>query len=78
MVEGKTILAMIFANAKIEGKTILATIFANAKLELPEGEEPLPFARITLRPKDGLKLKVTMLGERSAQSSTSRGSVPVG
>jgi cytochrome P450 len=64
--------------AMVEGKTILATILANAKLELPEGEEPLPFARITLRPKDGLKLKVTMLGERSAQSSTSRGSVPVG
>jgi hypothetical protein len=28
---------------------------------LPEGEEPLPFARITLRPKDGLKLGVTLL-----------------
>jgi cytochrome P450 len=64
--------------AMVEGKAILATILANAKLELPEREEPLPFARITLRPKDGLKLKVTMLGERSAQSSTSRGSVPVG
>ncbi len=64
--------------AMVEGKTILATIIANAVLELPEGEEPLPFAHITLRPKDGLKLKVTMLGERSAQSSTSRGSVPVG
>jgi cytochrome P450 len=64
--------------AMVEGKTILATILANAKLELPEGEEPLPFARITLRPKDGLKLKVTMLDERSAQPSTSRGLVPVG
>jgi cytochrome P450 len=47
--------------AMVEGKTILATILANARLELPEGEEPLPFARITLRPKEGLKLKVTML-----------------
>jgi cytochrome P450 len=64
--------------AMVEGKTILATILANARLELPEGEKPLPFARITLRPKDGLKLKVTMLGGRTAQSSTSRGSVPVG
>jgi cytochrome P450 len=64
--------------AMVEGKAILATILANARLELPEGEKPLPFARITLRPKAGLKLKVRMLGERSAQSSTSRGSVPVG
>jgi cytochrome P450 len=64
--------------AMVEGKTILATILANARLELPEGEEPLPFARITLRPKDGLKLKVTMLGDEPSQSSTSRGSVPVG
>ncbi|MGE5260845.1 MAG: cytochrome P450, partial [Actinomycetota bacterium] len=64
--------------AMVEGKTILATILANARLELPEGEQPLPFARITLRPKNGLKLKVTMLGGRLAQSSTSRGSVPVG
>jgi cytochrome P450 len=47
--------------AMVEGKTILATILANARLELPEGEAPLPFARITLRPKGGLKLKVTML-----------------
>ena len=34
----------------VEGKTILATILANARLELPEGEQPTPFARITLRP----------------------------
>jgi cytochrome P450 len=62
----------------VEGKTILATILANARLELSDGEEPLPFARITLRPKDGLRLKVTMLEDRPSQSSTSRGSVPVG
>ncbi len=49
--------------AMVEGKTLLARILAAARLELPEGERPLPFARITLRPKDGLKLKVTMLGE---------------
>lgn len=64
--------------AMVEGKTILATILANARLELSDGEEPLPFARITLRPKDGLRLKVTMLEDRPSHSSTSRGSVPVG
>ncbi len=47
--------------AMVEGKTLLARILATARLELPEGERPLPFARITLRPRDGLKLKVTML-----------------
>ena len=47
--------------AMIEGKTILATLLARARFELPEGEQPTPFARITLRPKDGLRLKVTML-----------------
>ncbi|HZP09281.1 cytochrome P450 [Methyloceanibacter sp.] len=47
--------------AMVEGKTLLARILASARLELPEGEQPLPFARITLRPKGGLKLKVTML-----------------
>jgi cytochrome P450 len=47
--------------AMVEGRTILAAILANARFELPEGVEPLPFARITLRPKGGLKLKVTML-----------------
>src|SRR6185312_13455278 len=34
---------------------------AKARFELPEGEVPVPLARITLRPKQGLKLKVTML-----------------
>ena len=46
--------------AMVEGKAILATLLARARFELPEGEQPVPFARITLRPKDGLKLKVTM------------------
>ncbi len=49
--------------AMVEGKTLLARILANARLELPAGERPLPFARITLRPRDGLKLKVTTLDE---------------
>jgi cytochrome P450 len=49
------------AFAMLEGKTILARLLARARFELPQGEEPVPFARITLRPKGGLKLKVTPL-----------------
>jgi cytochrome P450 len=45
--------------AMTEGKTMLATLLANARFELPEGERPTPFARITLKPKEGLRLKVT-------------------
>lgn len=47
--------------AMLEGKAILATLLAHARFALPDGEQPTPFARITLRPKEGLKLKVTML-----------------
>jgi cytochrome P450 len=47
--------------AMVEGTAILATLLARARFELPEGEQPVPFARVTLRPKDGLRLKVTML-----------------
>jgi len=45
----------------LEGKAMIATLIASARFELPAGETPTPFARITLRPKEGLKLKVTML-----------------
>jgi len=45
----------------IETKVMLATFLAKARFELPEGEVPVPLARITLRPKQALKLKVTML-----------------
>jgi cytochrome P450 len=48
--------------AMLEGKTILATLLQHASFALPEGERPTPFARITLSPKYGLKLNVTMLG----------------
>jgi hypothetical protein len=41
----------------LEGKVILA----HARFTLPEGEVPVPFPRITLRPKGGLKLNVAML-----------------
>jgi cytochrome P450 len=45
----------------IEVKTMLATLLTHARFDLPDHELPLPLARITLRPKRGLKLKVTML-----------------
>jgi cytochrome P450 len=45
------------AFAMIEGKTMLATLLANARFELPEGEAPTAFARITLKPKEGIRLK---------------------
>jgi cytochrome P450 len=49
--------------AMLEGKTILATLLARARFALPDGEQPTPFARITLRPKEGLQLNVTMLAD---------------
>jgi cytochrome P450 len=49
------------AFSMLETKAMLATFLAKARFELPEGEVPVPLARITLRPKHGLKLKVTML-----------------
>jgi cytochrome P450 len=49
--------------AMLEGKTILATLLAQARFALPDGEQPTPFARITLRPKEGLRLNVTMLAD---------------
>jgi cytochrome P450 len=49
------------AFSMIEGKTLLATMLARARFELPKGERPMPLIRLTLRPKQGLKLKVTML-----------------
>lgn len=45
----------------LEGKAMLATLLAGARFDLPEDEEPMPLARITLRPKRELRLKVTML-----------------
>ena len=48
--------------AMVEGRVMLAALLARARFELPEGEVPVPFAHVTLRPRDGLKLKVTILG----------------
>jgi cytochrome P450 len=47
--------------AMVEGKTMLASLLGRASFALPDGEQPTPFARITLRPKEGLRLNVTML-----------------
>jgi cytochrome P450 len=47
--------------AMLEGKTILTTLLSRARFGLPDGETPTPVARITLRPKGGLTLKVTTL-----------------
>jgi cytochrome P450 len=49
------------AFSMLEAKSLLATLLASSRFELPEWEVPEPLARITLRPKRGLKLKVTML-----------------
>jgi hypothetical protein len=42
-------------------RPFLATLLAEARFALPNGSQPTPFARITLGPKEGLKLSVTML-----------------
>jgi cytochrome P450 len=47
--------------AMVEGKTMLASLLGRASFALPDGEQPTPFARITLRPKEGLRLNVTVL-----------------
>jgi len=47
--------------AMLEGKAILSTLLVRARFTLPEAEVPEPLARITLRPKAGLKLNVTIL-----------------
>jgi cytochrome P450 len=45
-----------------EGKAMQATLLAKASFELPDGETPIPVARITLHPRPGLRLNVTALG----------------
>jgi cytochrome P450 len=47
--------------ATLEGMAVLATLLARAHFGLQQGEVPVPVACVTLRPKSGLKLKVTML-----------------
>jgi cytochrome P450 len=47
--------------AMLEGKVMLARLVSAARFELPRYELPIPLARITLRAKEGLRLKVTML-----------------
>jgi len=45
--------------AMMEATTILATLLQRARFESAGGAEPVPVARVTLIPRDGLKLKVT-------------------
>jgi cytochrome P450 len=45
----------------LEAKVMLAALLNSARFDLTENEMPTPLARITLRPKNGLRLKITML-----------------
>jgi cytochrome P450 len=45
----------------LEAKVMLATLLNSARFDLPENDIPTPLARITRRPKSGLRLRVTML-----------------
>jgi cytochrome P450 len=49
------------AFSMLEGRTLLAAMLSRARFELPKGEKPRPLVRLSMRPKNGLKLKVTML-----------------
>ena len=42
-----------------EGKAMLATLLAKTRFELPDGEAPVPVARITLHSRPGISLNVT-------------------
>ena len=44
--------------AMMEAAAILATLLQHARFESDGGAEPVPVARVTLIPRDGLKLKV--------------------
>lgn len=46
--------------ALTEAKAILATLLRAARFEVVEGHEPTPVARVTLVPKGGMPLKVTL------------------
>jgi len=45
--------------AMMEATAMLATLLQHARFEPVEGEEPVPVARVTLIPRDGMKLRVT-------------------
>jgi cytochrome P450 len=46
--------------AMMEATAMLATLLQHARFETVEGEEPVPVARVTLIPRDGMKLRVTL------------------
>ena len=45
--------------AMYEGKAMLATLLAKTRFELPDGEAPVPVARITLHSRPSISLNVT-------------------
>ena len=51
------------AFANIEAVTILATLVRSVRLDVTEGLNPVPVARVSLRPRDGMPLEVTCLDE---------------
>jgi hypothetical protein len=53
----------------VEGKALLAMLLSRARFELPKGEVPMPLVRLTLRPKRGLRLKVTLLEHEQRAAS---------
>jgi len=53
------------AFANIEAVTILATLLRDVRFGVTEGLNPVPVARVSLRPKDGMPLEVACLGERA-------------
>jgi cytochrome P450 len=44
--------------ALIEATAILATLVRAARFQVPDGYEPMPISRVTLRPKGGMPLRV--------------------
>jgi cytochrome P450 len=44
--------------AMIEATAMLATLVRSARFEVPDGHEPMPISRVTLRPKGGMPLRV--------------------
>lgn len=47
--------------SRVEGVAMLATLLRSAKFDWPGGPQPEPLGRVTLWPRGGVKLKVTLL-----------------
>ena len=55
--------------AMIEATAILATLLRGARFECVRGDEPTPVARVTLLPKGGMPLKVSLSAARATRTS---------